>query len=221
MTRYTKLEGRRAIPSGNDTADATKYVESRSEESQDPSNSTKVEQDTAQLDPKKLLKRSKLLRLKAKKAKSDEVRDKLLSDSKKMEKMVAKANGARGASGKRQAGAKEPAHASRLGLGMFLLPSYTDPNQRRAFRRAKRAEERQTNMRCFVCRELSHSAKDCPQRVGDGAQGKDTVGICFRCGSTEHTLSQCKRARNPDDELPFATCYICTNKVCRMTRSLT
>lgn len=73
-------------------------------------------------------------------------------------------------------------------------------------------------MRCFVCRELSHSAKDCPQRVGDGAQGKDTVGICFRCGSTEHTLSQCKRSRHAGDELPFATCYICTNKVCRVTR---
>lgn len=85
----------------------------------------------------------------------------------------------------------------------------------------KRAEERQSTMRCFVCRELSHSAKECPQRVGNAAQGKDTVGICFRCGSTEHNLSQCKRARNENDELPFAICYICSNKVGRVTSLLT
>ena len=75
----------------------------------------------------------------------------------------------------------------------------------------KRAEERKNSTRCFVCRELSHAAKDCPHAIGEGAQGKDTVGLCFRCGSTEHTLSQCRRPRT-DDELPFATCYICSNK---------
>lgn len=67
-------------------------------------------------------------------------------------------------------------------------------------------------MRCFVCRELSHAAKDCPHNVGSGAQGKDTVGLCFRCGSTEHTLTQCKRPRSQENDLPFATCYICSNK---------
>lgn len=84
-------------------------------------------------------------------------------------------------------------------------------DQRSEFRRIKRAEERTASMRCYVCRESGHSAKDCPQNVG-GATGKDTVGICFRCGSTEHTLAKCRRTVK-GDELPFATCYICSRKV--------
>lgn len=85
-----------------------------------------------------------------------------------------------------------------------------------------RAKERASNMRCFVCREAGHSAKDCPESVGTGNDalaapgsklGKDTVGICFRCGSTEHTLSKCKRPpTSSGSELPYATCYICTEK---------
>lgn len=93
------------------------------------------------------------------------------------------------------------------------MPS-PDPDQRSEFRRAKRAEERKNKMRCFVCRAFSHAAKDCPQNVSGDTQGKDTVGICFRCGSTEHSLAQCQRPRSEQaDELPFATCYICSEKV--------
>lgn len=86
-----------------------------------------------------------------------------------------------------------------------------------------RAQERTSNMRCFVCRGTGHSAKNCPENVGTGSSsltdvsssklGKDTVGICFRCGSTEHTLAKCRKPAPKDgDELPFATCYICTQK---------
>lgn len=121
MTRYTKLEGRRAIPSGGIATDVADDVENTSEVAGQLPSPSKPDQDDAQLDPKKLLKRSKLLRLKAKKAKSEEVRAKLLNDSKKMEKLVSKANGARGASGKRPLGTKDAARSTRPRLGMCML----------------------------------------------------------------------------------------------------
>ncbi len=42
--------------------------------------------------------------------------------------------------------------------------------------------------------------------------GRDAVGICFRCGSTEHTLSRCRKPALKNDELPYATCFICHSK---------
>ncbi len=42
--------------------------------------------------------------------------------------------------------------------------------------------------------------------------GRDAVGICFRCGSTEHTLSKCRKPALKNDELPYATCFICHSK---------
>ncbi len=69
-----------------------------------------------------------------------------------------------------------------------------------------------------------HSAKDCPNALdaqsialkSDRADapmvGRDAVGICFRCGSTEHTLSKCRKPALKHDELPYATCFICHAK---------
>lgn len=42
--------------------------------------------------------------------------------------------------------------------------------------------------------------------------GRDAVGICFRCGSTEHTLSKCRKPALKNDALPYATCFICHSK---------
>lgn len=44
--------------------------------------------------------------------------------------------------------------------------------------------------------------------------GKDAVGICFRCGSTQHILAKCRRPPpRVGDDLPFATCFVCGAKV--------
>lgn len=118
MTRYTKLEGRRAIPSGGGLMRIEADAENDSEGTDVESPRPKLVQEDIQLDPKKLLKRSKLLRLKAKKAKSEEARLKLLHESKKMEKMVAKANGA---FGQRKADAKDSAFSKRVRLGTFCI----------------------------------------------------------------------------------------------------
>lgn len=101
---------------------------------------------------------------------------------------------------------------------------------KRDARREARAAERNATTRCFACRGLGHAARDCPaglnaeSRVlgaGDELQegkqqyvGKETVGICFRCGSTEHTLARCKRpVPRVGSDMPFATCFICAEKV--------
>lgn len=98
---------------------------------------------------------------------------------------------------------------------------------RRDERREERAEQRQAKLKCFACRGLGHSAKDCPNAldaqsislktdsaaVSDSPMiGRDAVGICFRCGSTEHTLSKCRKPALKGDELPYATCFICHAK---------
>lgn len=111
-------------------------------------------------------------------------------------------------------------------------------------RREKRQIERDSQTRCFACRGMGHAAKDCPQSLnanstalsssqteeealaegGEGIErlanglltGKETVGICFRCGSKDHILAKCRRATpKVGDELPFATCFVCGAKVSR------
>ena len=71
---------------------------------------------------------------------------------------------------------------------------------------------------------------------GDGKTKavKAAVGICYRyvkkthrhslqrllinsrdptrCGSTQHTLSRCRKPSNPDNPLPFASCFVCSRK---------
>ncbi|PWN41836.1 hypothetical protein IE81DRAFT_291275, partial [Ceraceosorus guamensis] len=83
-------------------------------------------------------------------------------------------------------------------------------------RRDKRAAERASKQRCYACRGMGHSAKDCPSGLNAEITGKETVGICFRCGSTEHTLARCRKAAKRNDEgeeqLPYATCFICSQK---------
>lgn len=98
---------------------------------------------------------------------------------------------------------------------------------RRDARREERAEQRQSKLKCFACRGMGHSAKDCPNALdaqsislkadststtGAPMIGRDAVGICFRCGSTEHTLSKCRKSALKNDELPYATCFICHSK---------
>ncbi|KAJ8083837.1 hypothetical protein PM082_002603 [Marasmius tenuissimus] len=75
-------------------------------------------------------------------------------------------------------------------------------------RRLKRIAARDADTTCFACREKGHSARDCPKEGGD----KKSVGICYRCGSTRHNLSKCKKPQDPLDPMPFATCFVCNGK---------
>lgn len=103
-------------------------------------------------------------------------------------------------------------------------------------RREKRQQERAASTRCFACRSMGHAAKDCPSGLNAGSialegeagqsmssgqvdaalasiVGRETVGICFRCGSTEHTLARCRRpAPRVGSDVPFATCFVCGAK---------
>lgn len=87
-------------------------------------------------------------------------------------------------------------------------------------RRLKRIAERHANTTCLACREKGHVAKDCPKaKRGSNIDGQDgsktshqksVVGICYRCGSRRHNLSRCKKAVDPANPLPFASCFVCS-----------
>ncbi|KAH9369461.1 hypothetical protein HPB48_014359 [Haemaphysalis longicornis] len=59
-------------------------------------------------------------------------------------------------------------------------------------RKMRRKEEllfrRQLAKLCFKCRQPGHRVSDCPQVLQDP---DEAVGICFKCGSTEHFSSAC------------------------------
>lgn len=92
--------------------------------------------------------------------------------------------------------------------------SSNNPMHRSEHRRLKRVAQRQENTICFICREKGHAAKDCTKAVVDvqDKSGKKVVGICYRCGSTRHTLSRCKKPEDPLNPLPFASCFVCSLK---------
>ncbi|PPQ89467.1 hypothetical protein CVT25_011993 [Psilocybe cyanescens] len=79
-------------------------------------------------------------------------------------------------------------------------------------RRLKRIEIKTTNTVCFACREHGHAAKDCPTTKKSEASGEKGVGICYRCGSTKHSLSKCRKPANPADPFPYASCFVCNGK---------
>ncbi|TBU32132.1 hypothetical protein BD311DRAFT_751359 [Dichomitus squalens] len=88
-------------------------------------------------------------------------------------------------------------------------------------RRLKRIDHRHSETICFACREKGHTARDCTNSIaadalggepGKSKSGRDTVGICYRCGSRRHTLSRCKEPVNPESPLPFASCFVCSGK---------
>lgn len=210
-------------------------------------------------DPHRLQKRLKLLRLKAKTAKTDDKRTKLRTEIKAVEAQIKEENGKRGggAPSTTSGGSKKPAKPA--------APVVTETNPwkkmeaerrlkssaRNEERREKRAEERAASTRCFACRGMGHAARDCTMglnaagtalegeegqqgasgsaaTLGDEAAataaraaenkaanltGKETVGICFRCGSTQHILSRCRRPTpRTGPTLPFATCFVCGQK---------
>ena len=109
MTRYTKLEGRRALPSAGQT-DADDEAQGVQEpvHNAPPAKERAPAPESGSADPKALLKRAKLLRLKAKKSKSEESWREYAKKVRELEKAANFANGKRGALGKRQRGPGGP-----------------------------------------------------------------------------------------------------------------
>ena len=84
---------------------------------------------------------------------------------------------------------------------------------------------RHAHMTCFACRQVGHSAKDCPTIRPDANRERPTtttsrtntettavavVGICYRCGSRKHNLARCRQPAHPDKPLPYASCFVCS-----------
>ncbi|GAW06009.1 zf-cchc type zinc finger protein [Lentinula edodes] len=91
---------------------------------------------------------------------------------------------------------------------------FVSPSERR---RLQRIAEKNADTTCFSCREKGHCARDCPKnglaKEGeDGGGGSKQLGICYRCGSTRHTLSRCKKPEDPLNPLPHASCFVCNSK---------
>ena len=70
--------------------------------------------------------------------------------------------------------------------------------------RVKDQKRRHSNVTCFQCRQKGHAVADCPMTASK------PESICYKCGSTEHSLHQCSKRNGPSDkDLPFATCFVC------------
>lgn len=71
-------------------------------------------------------------------------------------------------------------------------------------RKAEKALARERKKVCFHCRNSGHVLSQCPQL---GAANESGTGICFKCGSTEHTHFQCQVIRSQD--FRHAVCFVC------------
>lgn len=69
-------------------------------------------------------------------------------------------------------------------------------------RKAEKALARLRKSVCYKCRKSGHNFSQCPETGID-----DTLGYCFKCGSTEHTHLACKVIRA--EEYRYAHCFIC------------
>jgi len=106
---------------------------------------------------------------------------------------------------------------------------YTDIARKRRQKQngIRRGDSRKTFV-CYNCRLPGHNAAECPSLYGDGKENEGTICtpaskdgmtsssstiLCYKCGSTEHALHNCpKRHRGDWSDLPFATCFICSEK---------
>lgn len=173
-------------------------------------------------EPSKLLKRIKLLRLKAKKSKDVARKNTYNRQIQEMERRINVLNGERGVK-------KQEKKFFEEAIAQGVNPWKAMEAERRkvtdaksAHRRDKREEERMAATRCFACRQMGHSANKCPNTLTSANTTMAKVNVtkkeaslicCYRCGSTEHSLAKCtKPAPEYGSDLPFASCFICGKK---------
>lgn len=71
-------------------------------------------------------------------------------------------------------------------------------------RRSEKALAREKKEVCFHCRKAGHKLTECSEAL---THETEATGICFKCGSTEHTHFECKVVQH--QQFKFATCFIC------------
>ncbi|CAH1116302.1 unnamed protein product [Phaedon cochleariae] len=74
-------------------------------------------------------------------------------------------------------------------------------------RKAEKAFAREKKKVCFNCRTSGHNLSECPELGKNQVVQTAGSGICFKCGSTEHTHFECKVVKG--QEFKFAQCFIC------------
>lgn len=74
-------------------------------------------------------------------------------------------------------------------------------------RKAEKAFAREKKKVCFNCRKSGHNLSECTELGEKQLTESAGTGICFKCGSTEHTHFECKVVRG--QEFKFAQCFIC------------
>ncbi|XP_063917553.1 caldesmon-like [Zophobas morio] len=77
-------------------------------------------------------------------------------------------------------------------------------------RKAEKALARLKKKVCFNCRKSGHNLSECPSLNNQMMAESSGTGICFKCGSTEHTHFECKVVRG--QEFKFAQCFICNEQ---------
>lgn len=90
--------------------------------------------------------------------------------------------------------------------------SQVDRTMKLERRRAEKAFARIKRKQCFHCRKAGHNLSECPELSKESENtGAPSSGICFKCGSTEHTHFMCKVVKSQDYK--FAQCFICKEQV--------
>lgn len=271
MTRYAKLAGRKPEfnkSSAQEEADLSQRShsedggmqgkeEEKVEINGDYDDQSQLESDKKVSEANKLLKRTKLLRLKLKKAKTNEKKKALQKEIREAEGRVRFLSSHKLKDPSTQDGqTRQRVESGHLTKARVFAEAPDQPStsnsapptssenqlprtkasdgitnpwkameaerraknqERSAHRREKRIVEREATTRCFACREIGHSAKDCPKEKEQRREGSDQMngGIvcCYRCGSTEHSLAKCRKPTPKiGSELPFAHCFICQKR---------